>query len=109
MTGAAGDDGFGGLAGGHGDRRGTLAFDGFDPGTADPAFRFRRRDTGAAVQVTYHVGGVPDGGPALGHLRSLVDGTASADERAAFAEAWHGRVRAVLADDSLFTVESVGE
>jgi hypothetical protein len=84
-----------------------LTFDAFDPDSADPRFRFRRDDTDETAEVTYHVGDVPDGGPALGNLQQLIDGTASEDDREQFAEVWHGRVRAVLSDDSLFTVTTV--
>jgi hypothetical protein len=107
VTGAAQEDGFGGLAGGHGDRQNMLTFDAFDPDGADPTFRFRRGDTDETVEVTYHVGDVPDGGPALGNLQQIIDGTASEEERELFAEAWHGRVRVVLSDSSLFTVTTV--
>lgn len=57
--------------------------------------------------MTYHVGDVPNSGPALGNLQGLIDGTASEEDRERFAEVWHGRVRAVLSDDSLFTVTTV--
>jgi hypothetical protein len=107
VTGAAQEDGFGGLAGGHGDRQNLLTVDAFESDSAAPTFRFRRTDTGATVEVTYHVSEVPDGGPALGALQQIIDGTASEEERELFAEAWHGRVRNVLSDDSLFTVETV--
>lgn len=107
VTGAAQEDGFGGLAGGYGNRQNLLRFDAFDPDSADPTFRFRRDDTDKIVEVTYHVGDVPDGGPALGNLQQIVDGTASEKDRERFAEVWHGRVRAVLSDDSLFTVTTV--
>jgi hypothetical protein len=107
VTGAAQEDGFGGLAGGYGDRQNMLAFDTFDPDSADPTFRFRRSDTDETVEVTYHVGDIPGGGPALGNLQQIIDGTASEEDRELFADAWHGRVRAVLSDDSLFTVATV--
>lgn len=109
VTGAAQEDGFGGLAGGLGNRQNMLTFDAFDPDSADPTFRFRRTDTDKTVEVTYHVGDVPDGGPALGNLQQIIDGTASEQDRELFAEAWHGRVRAVLSDELLFTVTSVGQ
>ena len=64
---------------------------------------------GKTVEVTYHVGEVPGGGPAMGNLQRIVEGSASDEEREAFAEAWHGRVRAVLTDDDLFTVHTVTE
>ncbi|MCU4716944.1 hypothetical protein [Halapricum hydrolyticum] len=107
VTGAAGDDGFGGLGGGHGDRQNLLKYDAFEPVGPDPTFRFQRTDTGDTVEVVYHVRDVPDGGPAIGHLQRILDGTATADDREAFADAWHGRVRAVLADDDLFSVHSL--
>jgi hypothetical protein len=107
VTGATEDDGFGGLAGGYGGRRDLLRFDAFDSETPDPTFRFRRTDTDDTVAVTYHVGDVPDGGPATGNLQGILDGSASDQQREAFADAWHRRVQVVLADDSLFTVEPV--
>ena len=107
VTGAAAEDGFGGLAGGHGGRRDLLRYDAFEAERAAPTVRFRRRDTGHVVEVTYHVGDVPDAGPAVGALEQLVDGTATDGQRAAFAEAWHGRVRIVLDDESLFSVERI--
>lgn len=105
VTGAAEADGFGGLAGGHGNRRDLLAFESMD--VDGVAYRFERTDTGEAVRVTYHVHAVPDAGPPTQYLPKLVEGTATDEERAAFAEAWHGRVRAVLADDDLFTVDAL--
>jgi hypothetical protein len=105
VTGAAEEDGFAGLAGGHGGRADLLTFDAF--GGADPSFEFTRTDTGETVRVTYHVGDVPGAGPATQYLGKLVDGTATEEERAAFGAAWHGRVETVLTDDDLFTVERV--
>ncbi|MFB6184816.1 MAG: FmdE family protein [Haloarculaceae archaeon] len=105
VTGAAGVDGFGGLAGGYGGRDGLLHFE--DEPATEPTVEFRRTDTGDVVRVTYHVGDVPDAGPATRYLPKLLDGTATAEERDAFAEAWHGRVRTVLTDDDLFAVEGV--
>lgn len=107
VTGATEDDGFGGLAGGYGGRRDLLRFDVFDPETAEPTFRFRRTDTDETVEVTYHVSDVPDGGPAIGNLQQILDGSASEKQRADFADAWHRRVQVVLSDDSLFTIETI--
>jgi hypothetical protein len=107
ITGAAEEDGFGGLAGGYGGRRDLLRFDAFDPDTPDPTFRFRRTDTDETVEVTYHVGDIPDGGPAVGNLQEILAGSASDQQREAFADAWHRRVQVVLDDDSLFNVERV--
>ncbi|QLD86184.1 hypothetical protein HWV23_10770 [Natronomonas halophila] len=107
VTGATEDDGFSGLAGGYGGRRDLLHFDAFDTDTTDPTFRFRRTDTDETVQVTYHVTDVPDGGPAIGNLQQILDGTASEQQREAFADAWHRRVQVVLSDESLFTIETM--
>jgi len=52
--------------------------------------------------------GVPDGGPAVRIPTDILDGSADETERSALADAWHERVRAVLTDDTLFTVESPG-
>ncbi|SER40560.1 FmdE family protein [Natrinema salaciae] len=107
VTGAAEEDGFGGLAGGYGDRRNHLHFDDLE---ADGlTFSFERSDTDDVVRVTYHVSDVPDAGPTTQYLGKCIDGEATAEERAAFAEAWHGRVRTVLTDDDLFTVERTGD
>ncbi|MFC6718835.1 FmdE family protein [Natrialbaceae archaeon GCM10025810] len=104
VTGAAGEDGFGGLAGGHGDRRDLLRFGAI--GVDGIAYEFARTDTGESVRVTYRVEEVPTGGPATSNLPKLVDGTATEEERTAFAEDWHGRVRAILRGDRYVTVES---
>jgi len=105
VTGAAAEDGFGGLAGGHGDRQDLLHYGAIE--AEGPTFAFERTDTGAAVEVTYHVADVPGAGPATNVLPKLIDGTASDEERSAFAEAWHGRVETVLTDDALFSVASI--
>jgi hypothetical protein len=107
VTGAAQEDGFGGLGGGLGDRRNLLKFDAFEARNADPTFRFNRTDTRETVQVTYHVSNLPDGGPALGHLQQIIEGSASQEDRDTFNEAWHGRVQVVLSDESLFSVTPI--
>ncbi|MEF8783106.1 MAG: hypothetical protein V5A39_08425 [Haloarculaceae archaeon] len=104
VTGAAEEDGFAGLGGGYGDRRDLLTFGAFEADSPDPTFRFRRTDTDETVEVAYHVGEVPEGGPAIGNLGQILEGSASEDQRAAFADAWDRRVQAVLDDDSLFAV-----
>lgn len=107
VTGAAQEDGFGGLGGGLGNRRHLLQFDAFEPDTPSPTFRFYRTDTDETVEVAYHVSDVPDGGPAMGHLQQIIEGSASQEQRATFDEAWHGRIQAVLSDDSLFSVTQI--
>lgn len=105
VTGAAEEDGFGGLAGGYGDRRDLLRFG--DHGAESPTFVFQRTDSEETVRVTYHIEDVPSPGEATAYLPKLVDGTATPDERAAFADAWHGRVRTVLSSDEFFEVDRV--
>ena len=102
VTGAAEDDGFGGLTGGYGGRQNLLRFG--DIERDGPTFGFERIDTGESVHVTYHVADVPDAGPGVEFLQNLTDGTATVEEREAFSDAWHGRVSTVLTDDDLFTV-----
>ena len=107
VTGAAEEDGFAGLAGGHGGRQGLLSFDAFAVERPEPTLRFRRTDTGETVEVVYHTDRIPEGGPALQSLPKLIDGTAGAEERAAFRDAWHARIRAVLADEDIVTARSL--
>lgn len=57
--------------------------------------------------MAYPASDVPDGGPAIGNLQQILDGSASDRQREAFADAWHHRVPVGLSDDSLFTVEAV--
>lgn len=103
ITGAAEEDGFGGLSGGHGGRKNLLNFGEIE--TDGPTFVFRRLDTDEAVEVTYRVWAVPGAGPGVQYLGKLVEGTATDEERSAFAASWHDRVREVLTDDELFAVE----
>ncbi|APW98315.1 hypothetical protein CHINAEXTREME_11150 [Halobiforma lacisalsi AJ5] len=117
VTGAAGEDGFGGLAGGHGDRRNTLEYGAI--GTDGISFEFTRTDVASdgadgdpetngppeTARVTYHVESIPEGGPAIGDLPKLIDDTASPEERDAFAADWHGRVREVLEGERYVSVD----
>lgn len=105
VTGAAGPDGFPGLAGGYGGRTNLLDYGEFGRDAAGVVYEFRRTDTDDAVRVTYRVGDVPPAGDATRHLPKLVNGSATDEERAAFGEVWHERVQVVLADDDLFDVE----
>lgn len=104
ITGASDVRGFHGLGNGFGNRQGLLAFDGFE--ATDVAFEFRRLDTDTAVRVTYHLSEVPKP-EALGLLGAVLEGQADDEEVATFREAWHDRVREVLARDDLFSVEQV--
>ena len=104
VTGAAGEDGFGGLPGGFGKRRGLLEYGPIDgPGVR---VRLSRPEAGDAVVVSYDVDALPGLGGAKRHLPAVVEGTATSDEVEAFREAWHRRVDAVLSSDELFTVEA---
>jgi len=98
VTGAAAGNGFHGI-GGRFVRQSLLDY-ATTPGTA--AVQFRRRDNGAAVAVELDLSTVP----AAPNLRELMVGAlqpgAGAEQRAAFAQAWQGRVRRLLlehADD----------
>lgn len=103
VTGAAGEDGFGGLAGGHGGRRNLLTFGAF--GDDALAYRFTRTDTGETVRVTYDTAAIPSAGPGVEHLPKLVAGEATDEERDAFVRAWHGRVERILRGDGYVAVE----
>ena len=93
ITGAAQAGGFKGI-GGRFDRRDLLRFN----APIHALARFRRRDTGAAVDVDYHPQRVaPD--PALAPLLARMQaGGASAAEQAQFRDLWQGRVQRLLID-----------
>ncbi|EIL97261.1 hypothetical protein RHOFW104T7_07555 [Rhodanobacter thiooxydans] len=98
VTGAAAGNGFHGI-GGRFVRQSLLDY-ATAPGTA--AVQFTRRDNGAAVAVELDLSTVP----AAPNLRELMVGAlqpgAGAEQRAAFAQAWQGRVQRLLlehADD----------
>lgn len=107
ITGAAGDGGFKGLAGAHA-RCGLMHFGIPMQGQ----FRITRRDTGAGVEVDYHPERVPPL-PIMGELMGTIkSGTASAEQRRAFGEAWQDRVRRILIehgnDPELITITPCG-
>lgn len=91
ITGATHDTGFKGLAGRF-DRRKLMYF------MADIAdeIRFTRLDTGAAVDVRAEMQAVPFEARTPMLLQKCLDGTAGAEEIAAFRESWQERVRALL-------------
>lgn len=93
LTGAAGAGGFKGLAGRF-SRRDLLRFE--VAGVED--VRFRRRDTGEAVDVSLDLSPVA-GDPRMGTLLSaLLVGTASVEEARLFGQLWQDRVRRILID-----------
>jgi formylmethanofuran dehydrogenase subunit E len=93
VTGAAGDDGFKGIAGRF-VRRGRLQFG----ARIDGELRLARRDDGRAVEVSARLDRVP-GDPRLRELmaRALAD-AADAEARRALGAAWQARVRRLLLD-----------
>ncbi len=98
ITGAADETGFAGF-GGFGARNGLLTY-GDVPGSGR-SFAFTRRDTDDTVRVSFDPasdGGVPpDGDESPTNLvPKLVSGEATAEERTAFHDAWHGRVKRIL-------------
>lgn len=103
VTGAAGPEGFPGLADGFGGRDGRLTDDERSE-TAGVVVTFTRADTDDAVAVTYRMEAVPELGDAAIVLPKIIQGTASADEQQVFLDAWHGRVRTVLDSDDLFSL-----
>lgn len=98
LTGAAGENGFQGL-GGQFARNGLLQFAGRHE---SDAIVFRRLDNHHSVSVELDTASVP-GDPRMRELlTAIVQGSASADDKQAFAKVWQDRVRRMLlnfADD----------
>ena len=93
LTGATTDTGFKGLAGRF-DRRGLLDFDARQP----LDLRFRRLDTGAAVDAVAHLRQVPADPRMAPLMQACLAGHASPAEARQFGELWQARVRRVLLD-----------
>lgn len=93
VTGAAGEGGFKGI-GGRFSRRGLLAFG----CPVDGVARFRRVDSGAAVEVSVRLDRLP-GDPRMARLMPLcLSGAASDEESTLFRQLWQERVRRLLID-----------
>lgn len=93
ITGATQDTGFKGL-GGCFDRRNLLFFDAEVSGEV----RFKRADTGAAVEVAANLSRVP-GDPRMRELMGMcIGGVASEEQKREFGRLWQERVRAILLD-----------
>ncbi|MES1154183.1 MAG: FmdE family protein [Rhodanobacter sp.] len=94
VTGAAAGNGFHGI-GGRFVRQSLL---GFSAASGATAVQFSRRDNGTAVAVELDLATVPS----APNLRELMVGAlqpdATAEQRAAFAQAWQGRVQRLLLD-----------
>ena len=93
LTGATQDTGFKGI-GNRFDRRDLLYF------SADVAeeIRFTRIDSGAAVDVSSRLQGVPFAPQTSELMKKCLNGSATAQEAASFRECWQARVRALLLD-----------
>jgi len=94
LTGAAAETGFHGLFGRF--RRKDLLR--FDP-ALDGRFRFRRTDTGAAVDVSYDPSAAPSAPELPALLTATLAGTATADERRRTGDLWQARVADILTGD----------
>jgi hypothetical protein len=98
LTGAAADNGFHGLAGGH-VRSGLLSF--AESAQAGPIV-VRRNDTGATLALSLDLSGVPPEPAQRALIGPVLQGSADDAQRKAFGEAWQARVRRLLlehADD----------
>lgn len=93
ITGATQDSGFKGI-GGKFDRRNLLFFDAPISGE----ICFERRDTGTAVNTTYHPEIVPPDAAMKGLMQTVMAGSASPSERKEFARLWQERVQRILID-----------
>jgi formylmethanofuran dehydrogenase subunit E len=97
ITGAAAANGFHGI-GGRFARQSLLTF---SASSGASAVQFSRRDNGAAVAVELNLVTVPAAPDLRELMLAALDPAASAEQRAAFAQAWQGRVQRLLdhADD----------
>ncbi len=94
ITGAAADNGFHGI-GGQFTRQGLLSYADTQP---VEAITFTRRDTGATVSVELDLSRVPPAPNLRPLLMAAMNPAATGAQRKAFADAWQGRVRAMLID-----------
>lgn len=93
ITGATQDTGFKGI-GGRFDRRNLLFFN----AEVSAEIRFRRVDSGAAVEVAANLSRVP-GDPRMRELMGMcIGGVASEEQKREFGRLWQERVRAILLD-----------
>lgn len=103
LTGAAAEGGFKGL-GGRFERRALLEF-----GADLPLdLRFRRRDTGAAVDARAQLKRVPMDPGMLPLMQLCLAGRADVQQQQRFGELWQARVRAILLhhadDEAVFVI-----
>ncbi|HUH58615.1 MAG TPA: hypothetical protein VL001_00915 [Candidimonas sp.] len=93
ITGGTTDNGFKGLAGKF-DRRDRLVFN----APIETELEFQRNDTGAKCGVDFHAAVVPASPDLMPALHRVMAGSATADERLRFGQAWQQRVGQILAD-----------
>jgi len=91
ITGATADTGFKGIRGQF-DRRDLMHFE--QP--VDGDIRFERLDTGQGVTVSFNASVVLPAPDMMPRLFAALGADATAEQRAAFAESWQGRVRAIF-------------
>lgn len=91
LTGATVDTGFKGLRGRF-DRRHLMSFE--QPIEGD--IRFERLDTGEGVTVSFDASAVPPPAGMMPRLFLAMEADATAQQQAAFAEAWQDRVRRIF-------------
>jgi hypothetical protein len=94
VTGAAAANGFHGI-GGRFARQSLLTF---SASSGASAVQFSRRDNGAAVAVELNLVTVPAAPDLRELMLAALHPAASAEQRAAFAQAWQGRVQRLLLD-----------
>jgi len=103
ITGATTTSGFKGI-GGNFARHGLMEFE----ADTKASVRFKRLDTGAAVDVTYDPSGVPGHPRQQEIMQRLMQGMATPEDKAEFGTMWQQRVEAILSRvDEVVTVVPV--
>ena len=104
ITGAAGQTGFGGLAGEF-VRKDKLVFD--EANEEPNVFIFTRDDNKKSVKVTYHPERIPQKEEMSGLFSKCISGTANEKQKEKFRELWQQKVKAVLFEEvkNIFSVE----
>ncbi len=102
ITGAAGENGFHGLAGRH-QRYGLLEFS----NQAIDGFRFQRLDTGTSVTISYDPSSIPPDPQMPLLLQQVLQDQTGEEETDAFSRLWRTRVEHILEDagESTLSVE----
>ncbi len=105
LTGAAAENGFGGLGGQH-VRKGLLGFDAdAEPGPVTATFE--RTDTGKQVTLQYDPSPIPPA-PQMGKdLQQVLSGSADDETSRRFRQAWTERVGRILSDDGRSTLREI--